>query len=127
MRALLAIALVAAFTAPTAAPATAQDTKPDIASEIRQADQNGDGAVSRDELFQSRIPVLRRRLTEMAEKQIQTYDTNGDGALTASEIANTRVERLRRLWTRRFNAIDTDGNGRISQRELERLQSRLNK
>ena len=119
-----AAALLAALVLGAAAPAQAQQT-PDFKTQIQRADRNGDEAVSKQELFQSRIPPLRRNLTDLAREQIEAYDRNNDGLLSAEEIAETRAERMRKLWSRRFEAIDEDGNGTIDADELEALQARV--
>jgi hypothetical protein len=101
-------------------PAQAPDADDRIAEQIRAADRNGDGEITRNELWQSRIPPLRNKLRRLAERQLERFDADGDGKLTAAELTEARIERLRALWSRRFDALDTDGSGALSAGEIRR-------
>jgi EF hand domain-containing protein len=87
---------------------------------IMQADTDGDGAVSRDEMraaITARLQKngrelkparLERRLTRMFEN----LDANKDGLIGADEIADRTDSPL-------FRKTDADGDGRISKAELQ--------
>lgn len=69
------------------------------------ADADGDGNLSRDEWRE-----LPRAVAEAArERMFARMDDNGDGVLEAAEFA-PNVERLR--------ALDADGDGRLTRREM---------
>ncbi len=73
--------------------------------DIMQADADGDGFVTRDELKQH---LLEKRV----EKGFAHLDTNGDGSLDASEIANAK-------HAQGLSSADTDGDGLVSFAEFQ--------
>lgn len=75
------------------------------------ADADGDGNLSRDEWRE-----LPRAVAEAArERMFARMDDNGDGVLEAAEFA-PNVERLR--------ALDADGDGRLTRREMREVRRR---
>ena len=103
------------------------------AARFDEADKDGDGLLSRDEvlaMIQARIEERRAlarengaperpapnsvRLGRIVDHLIDRRDADGDGMLSAAEIGPpmARVERL-------FVRLDADGNGAVSMDEVE--------
>jgi len=90
----------------------------DGAERFAQADANGDGGLSAEELVAQR----REEALARAGQLISRADANGDGLLQIEEMRGARggpeggrEGRAGRL----FDRLDTDGDGRISQAEFD--------
>lgn len=100
-RSLALVATMALYATPY--PALAQDGAR-MAEQLRQADANNDGAVSRAELQAYRAG------------QFDRLDRNGDGVLTDSDMP--RFAKIRERIEARIAAFDTNGDGRITRAEF---------
>ncbi len=79
-----------------------------IAEQFAAADADGDGQVSRSEIYDER------------KSRFATTDSNNDGAISATELDTAlAVWRLPRL-TKRLALMDTDGNGSVDIEEFAR-------
>ena len=92
------------------------------------ADQDGNGELSRREQFQA-MRLIKNYLREKARERIHERlaqregDDGGDGASDGEGSSRTENERgldRRGMVRRIMNAMDRDGNGRISPEELLR-------
>ena len=84
------------------------------AARFAEADADGDGGLSADELVSLREIVRRETEGGRMQAMIDRFDDNGDGLLQATEIED-RTPRLQPL----FDRLDADGDGAISQAELD--------
>ncbi|MGR3592049.1 MAG: EF-hand domain-containing protein [Limimaricola soesokkakensis] len=86
---------------------------------IEQADTNEDGALTRAEIDAFRAA------------QVESADASGDGALEIAEFETLYNAFTRERMVDAFQALDADGDGRISEEEMEsridRLVSRLDR
>ncbi len=80
---------------------------------FEQADANGDGFLSADEITRKDSDRAAKRVARMIEKR----DANGDGQLSLEEMQPSE-DRL----AKRLARLDTDGNGAISQEEFEAMK-----
>lgn len=76
---------------------------------VKQMDANNDGAISFDEF----------RMPEGRDAPEMRMDTNGDGKITREEVSEVATQRTEEALTR-FDAMDTDGNGVVTQSERRR-------
>ncbi len=84
------------------------------AARFAQADADGDGGLSAEELVALEDIVRDEARAVRAAAQVATMDDNGDGLLQAVEIEE-RTPRLQPI----FDRLDADGDGGISQAELD--------
>lgn len=88
------------------------------AERFTQADVDGDGALSAEELIAMeeaiRKEVRQARALAQVTEAITRMDDNGDGRLQAEEL-EARTPRVAPI----FDRLDTDNDGGISQTELE--------
>ena len=88
------------------------------AERFAQADGDGDGALSAEELIAMeeaiREEVRQARALAQANEAIARMDDNGDGRLQSEEL-EARTPRVAPI----FDRLDTDNDGGISQTELE--------
>lgn len=70
------------------------------------ADTNGDGAISPQELQ-----------TALSAK-LKQYDTDGDGSLSLDEFAKLHADLVRAQTVDSFQALDEDGNGKVTAEEF---------
>lgn len=86
---------------------------------IEQADTNEDGALTRAEIDAFRAA------------QVESADASGDGALEIAEFEALYNAFTRERMVDAFQALDADGDGQISEEEMEsridRLVSRLDR
>jgi Ca2+-binding EF-hand superfamily protein len=83
------------------------------ATRFEEADANGDGFLSADEITQKDSDRAAKRVARMIEKR----DANGDGQLSLEEMKPDE-DRV----AKRFARVDTDGNGAISQEEFDAMK-----
>ena len=76
---------------------------------VKQMDANNDGAISFDEF---RMPKGR-------DAPEMRMDANGDGKITREEVSEVATQRTAEALTR-FDAMDADGNGVVTQSERRR-------
>ena len=78
-------------------------------SAVKQMDANNDGAISSDEF---RVPGGR-------DAPEMRMDANGDGKITRDEVSQMATQRTEEALNR-FDALDADGNGVVTQGERRR-------
>ena len=78
-------------------------------SAVKQMDANNDGAISFDEF---RVPGGR-------DAPEMRMDANGDGKITRDEVSQIGTQRTEEALDR-FDALDADGNGVVTQGERRR-------
>ena len=78
-------------------------------SAVKQMDANNDGAISFDEF---RVPGGR-------DAPEMRMDANGDGEITRDEVSQIATQRTEEALDR-FDALDADGNGVVTQGERRR-------
>jgi Ca2+-binding EF-hand superfamily protein len=84
-----------------------QDELPaQVAERIMEADADGDGAVTKEELEQARQKLGDRFLDRLFER----FDANADGKLTPDEVPPRLADRLMKA--------DADGDGGVTKDEL---------
>ena len=76
---------------------------------VKQMDANNDGAISFDEF----------RMPEGRDTPEMRMDANGDGNITREEVSEVATQRTAEALTR-FDAMDADGNGVVTQSERRR-------
>lgn len=100
------------------AQAVAKPGNRDAQAFFERFDVNGDGQITREE-----ISVVRaERLTEV--------DADGDGFVTADELEAAAAERARERVARIIELRDADGDGKLSLEEMEpgeRASARFNR
>jgi len=67
------------------------------------------------------LDAHRERLAQKREAQFRAADQNGDRGLSREELAGSK---LPKVLLRRFEDIDTDGDGKLSPEELQALEQR---
>ncbi|KAF8465603.1 hypothetical protein DFH94DRAFT_782869 [Russula ochroleuca] len=86
-------------------------------------DQNGDGALSQDELCSA---LLTNRYTRFSSDTVRylmnTFDQNGDGVITPNEFGP--LWDYMNEWIQMFDHFDQNRDGRISTSELGRALGR---
>ena len=76
---------------------------------VKQMDANSDGAISFDEF----------RMPEGRDAPEMRMDANGDGEISREEVTAIATQRTEEVMAR-FNDMDTDGNGVVTQSERRR-------
>lgn len=99
------------------------------AARFAEADTNGDGALSAEEMVARADGDRQDRMARRIEDRIEKADTNGDGLLQADEMtamAEAHAEgRGNRGPDRMFNRFDADDNGSLSAQEFAEAQTRM--
>lgn len=88
---------------------------PGLSAHFDKADANQDGKISKDELHSS-----RRRMHDQLAARFKAADKDGDGALTKSEAENAKLERL----VQHFDQIDSNKDGKIEPEEAHAKKGR---
>lgn len=86
-----------------------------------QADTDGDGSLSRDEM----IAAGQTRVEAGVDRMIERIDSDGDGAVSLAEMEAAGHERRESRQARMFDRIDADGDGAISAEEFEAAADRF--
>ncbi len=102
-----AVGLACAATLAGAAPGAGEGHDPMM--RFKQADTNGDGMISRDEA--KALPMIAKHFDEI--------DANHDGQITADELRAFHQKMHGNHAGKRFQKLDTDGDGRISRAEAQ--------
>ncbi len=99
------------------------------AARFAEADTNGDGALSAEEMIARVDGERQERMADRIADRIEKADTNGDGLLQAEELiaqADARAEgRGNRGADRIFDRFDTDDSGSLSAEEFAEAQTRM--
>ena len=85
------------------------------AARFTEADTNGDGLLSAEEMAAAAEGKRAKRIERRVEKRIERHDANGDGMLSLEEITADGGNRIERL----FEHMDADGDGVITKAEAE--------
>ncbi len=80
---------------------------------FERADANGDGSVTRDEA------------AAFVGGRLSANDGNGDGNLTLDEFQPLYLELTRPMMVRGFQFLDADGDGNVTEAEMNRPVERL--
>ncbi len=89
------------------------------AARFAQADADGNGGLSSEELFTLQEAIRAEVQAARAAGAIARFDDNGDGLLQADEI-EARTPRHASV----FDRLDTDSDGAITQAELDAMRER---
>jgi len=82
-------------------------------------DADGDGMISTEELAAHMKARMDTQIDERAKARVASQDLNGDGKLSAEELMAPPMP------TRMFDRLDSDGDGAISQDELQQARARM--
>ena len=87
------------------------------AKRFADADTDGDGLLSSDEMVAAAKAREEGRMAKFVDRMIERRDTNGDGFLSVEEMApeGDRAERM-------LEHADADNNGTISEEEFASLK-----
>lgn len=85
---------------------------------VDNADANGDGLLSLDELKALHLAQMSPRIEARAKQMIAHLDADGDGQLSVSELAAGPGPAMM------FNRLDANGDGALSQDEADRAGPR---
>ena len=87
------------------------------AQRFEQADTDGNGSLSADELTARMKARMAERGGEFAARMIERHDADGDGEISLAEMRPRHADRF-------FERADTDGDGAISAAEFAEMKSR---
>lgn len=80
---------------------------------MEQADADDDGRITAEEAAKFRT------------EQIETYDADGDGSLSLDEFAALHAAKTRPMVVDRFQALDDDGDGKVTDTEIASRVDRM--
>ncbi len=87
-------------------------------AEATAMDANADGKLSVEELTAAQVQRLTARATDHATNMVERLDTDGDNMLSAAELA------ARPMPAMLFNRVDADGDGAVTEEEIEAMQAK---
>ena len=94
-------------------PISIEEAEARAAERFSRIDADGDGTLSRDELFSEER--RQERTDERRQRKFERLDADGDGAVSAEEYGK-RMERLL--------ALDSDEDGQVTREELRAAKHR---
>lgn len=97
---------------------TLEEMQSGPAAMFANADTDGDGNLSRDEL----IAAATLRAAGNIDRMLTRADENGDGMLSTDELASMQEGRREMRMARMFKRLDADENGSLSAEELEQAR-----
>ncbi|CAK91783.1 unnamed protein product (macronuclear) [Paramecium tetraurelia] len=102
--------------------------KNDLLKIFQEIDKNGDGTVSKDELYQAYLKIHKGNklaAETVVEELFPQLDANGSGIVDFSEFITATINKEKSLSRQRieqsFKLFDLDGNGLITKQELNEL------
>jgi Ca2+-binding EF-hand superfamily protein len=110
----LALLIAAPLVAGATSYAVAQGDGPNRKELIQKFDQNGDGKLDAAERAQMKAAFEAKR-AEHHKEMLARYDANKDGKLDAAERKVMRDAKV----TARFQAMDNDGDGKLTLDEFK--------
>ncbi len=110
----LALLIAAPLVAGATTYAVAQGDGPPPKELIQKFDKNGDGKLDDSERAQMKAAFEAKR-AEHRKEMLAKYDTNKDGKLDAAERKVMRDDKL----TQRFQAMDKNGDGKLTLDEFK--------
>ena len=87
----------------------------DLADRFGEADADGDGKLSRDEMVARMTERAAGRIETRADRMIAHHDSDGDGMLTLEEMRAGPAGRM-------FDRLDADGDGTVSREEFAKMR-----
>ena len=94
-------------------PISIEEAEARAAERFSRIDADGDGALTREELFSEER--RKERIDERRQRKFDRLDADGDGTVSAEEYGK-RIERL--------VALDSDEDGQVSREELRAAKHR---
>lgn len=89
------------------------------AEKFAEADANGDGGLSLDELEAFHEAERERRMEARRQRHFERADENGDGVISMDEFDNRRGGM--------FERVDADGDDIITEEEIEAMKEKRGK